>query len=120
MHKLGGYLLGLTEQIAKYFNKNRIFLRSLEAPMPIYIHKKYKFIKGNDIFNFEDSAIKFFYDPLQEITIKKYYEDQWGDIFKLKDINRIYTNPDKKKKGNILMNIKGNVDDGFEMYKDLV
>ena len=28
LQKLGGYLLGLTEQIAKYFNKNRIFLRS--------------------------------------------------------------------------------------------
>ena len=127
LQKLGGYLLGLTEQIAKYFGKNRIFLSSLEDPMPVYIHKKYKFIKGKDIFNFEhlntDPDKPFIRSNPNNVAQKiTYYEDQWGDIFNLKDINRIYTtlSAHKKKKGNILMNIKGNLDDGFEMYKDLV
>jgi hypothetical protein len=129
--KVGSHLLTIAEQIGKYFGKNKIFLRSLVEPMPVYIHKKYRFISGYNNLDLKDSSIKFFSDPKKELENKrKYYVDQWGDMYNLLLINSIYrsvpqaTQPrtrsrGKKKEGNILMNIKGNIDDGFGMYKYL-
>jgi len=129
LQKVGGHLLILAENISKHFNKTHIFLRALEEPMPIYIHKGYKFINGKDSFNFthlkepekpEKLYIKS--NPTKTAEKKTYYEDEFGIIYDLKEINRIYESTSTRKgkgKGNILMNIKGNTDNGFEMYKDL-
>ena len=130
LQKLGGYLLGLTEKIAKILNKNHIYLKSLEKPMPIYIHKGYEFIDGNDSLTISYGT-KFRNNPKSAVLKKsKYYNNQWGDLH-FKTIKKSFLNIIRKrkrtkkskklyKKTHVLVNINGNIDDGFEMYKDLV
>ena len=126
LQKLGGYLLGLTEKIAKLLNKSYIYLKSLEKPMPIYIHKGYEFIDGNDSLIISDTT-KFRNNPKSAVLKKsKYYNNQWGDLH-FKTIKKSLSNFIRKskrsnkinKKTHILFNINGNVDDGFLMYKIL-
>ena len=124
LQKLGGYLLGLTEKIAKILNKKHIYLKSLEKPMPIYIHKGYEFIDGNDSLTISEGT-KFRNNPKSAVLKKsKYYNNQWGDLH-FKSIKKSLSNFIRKskrsnkinKKTHILFNINGNVDDGFLMYK---
>jgi len=128
LQKLGSYLLGLTEKIAKYFNKTHIFLKSLETPMPIYIHKGYEFIDGNDSLTISKEKTDFRSNPKGIIHKKsKYYYSEWGDLH-FKTIKKSLSNFIRKskrankinKKTHILFNINGNIDDGFLMYKNLI
>jgi len=126
LQKLGSYLLGLTEKIAKYLNKTHIYLKSLEAPMPIYIHKGYEFIDGNVSITISEGT-KFRNNPKSAVLKKsKYYINQWGDLH-FKTIKKSFSKVIRKskrankinKKTHILFNINGNMDDGFLMYKKL-
>ena len=128
LQKVGGYLLGLTEKIAKYFNKTHIFLKSLEEPMPIYIHKGYEFIDGNDSLTISKEKTDFRSNPKGIIHKKsKYYYSEWGDLH-FKTIKKSLSNFIRKskrsdkinKKTHILFNINGNADDGFGMYKKII
>jgi len=123
LQKVGGYLLALSEDISKHFNKTHIFLRSLGGPMPVYIHKGYEFIDGNDSLNIKESHINFRNNPKGVISKKsKYYESQYNLKF-IKSIIPNYIRKSKRTKkvynNHILFNINGNKDDGWDMYKNL-
>ena len=126
LQKVGGYLLGLTEKIAKYFNKTHIFLKSLEEPMPIYIHKGYEFIDGNDSLTISKEKTDFRSNPKGIIHKKsKYYYSEWGDLHVIKALMSNYFKKSNKnnntdKKTHVLININGNADDGFGMYKKII
>jgi hypothetical protein len=122
LQKVGGYLLSLAENISRHFNKTHLFLKSLADPMPIYIHKKYKFIKGSDTFYYKDLPIEFKSDPDREIQRhSKYYEDWWGFLYNMETIVKSHRLKMSKtgRKRNVISGIKGNDDYGWHMFKEL-
>jgi len=115
----GSNLLKIAENCAKTIGKTRLFLKSVDSPLPFYVYKDYTFITGQDIVDLskEPSFSRFFADPKNILKNKGRSMYEFGITIKYS--NRI-SSKRKLSNINILNGVKGDIDDGIAMYKDLV
>jgi hypothetical protein len=116
---LGSNLL----QIAEYFSKQnlgkkRMFLKSIDGPLAFYLYKEYKFVPGKDVVDLseESPSTIFFSDPESQLV-------KYGRKKRTNGTTVEYSNMPTKTRNpgniNIIDRVKGDLDDGIAMYKDL-
>ena len=129
---IGGLLLKFAEMIGRFFKYQKIILTSVDKPMPVYIHKGYKFMTGTDTFDVEnDVKIIPFKENLETgdiesintLTSRAYYENNMGRLTSATTSSIGKRKSSKLKKLNKklkLIKVKKTNDNSVYMYKDLV
>jgi hypothetical protein len=115
---IGSNLLQIAEMISKDIGKNCIYLKSVDRPLAFYLYKGYKFVSGEQTINLSDvpSFKGFFADPNCELV--KHGREQRKNKTTVKFSNRVSTKR-KCANVNIIEFVKGDLDNGISMYKDL-
>ena len=115
----GSNLLQIAEKFAKTIGKTRLFLKSVDSPLPFYVYKKYKLLHGSDVINLRGVSTfrHFFNDPNCELVTH-------GREFNNRKLTSVRHSdrPSKTRKcSNVTMleRVQGDIEDGIAMYKDL-